>query len=37
MEKITDKLLNWASVLDERTRSQAVRTSTMPFVYPPSR
>jgi tRNA-splicing ligase RtcB (3'-phosphate/5'-hydroxy nucleic acid ligase) len=34
MEKITDKLLNWASLLDERTRSQAVRTSTMPFVYP---
>jgi tRNA-splicing ligase RtcB len=34
MEKITDKLLNWASVLDERTREQAVRTSAMPFVYP---
>ncbi len=34
MEKITGKLLNWASVLDERTREQAVRTSSMPFVYP---
>ncbi len=34
MEKITDKLLNWASVLDERTREQAVLTSSMPFVYP---
>lgn len=34
MEKINDKLLNWASVLDERTREQAIRTSTMPFVYP---
>ncbi len=34
MEKITDKLLNWASVLDQSTREQAVRTSTMPFVYP---
>jgi tRNA-splicing ligase RtcB len=34
MEKITDKLINWASVLDERTREQAARTSAMPFVYP---
>ena len=34
MDKISDKLLNWASVLDERTRSQAVTTSAMPFVYP---
>ena len=34
MEKITDKLLNWASVLDERTKEQALRTSAMPFVYP---
>src|SRR4051794_832085 len=34
MEKITDKLLNWESVLDERTREQAIRTATMPFIYP---
>jgi tRNA-splicing ligase RtcB len=34
MEKITDKLLNWASVLDEQTRAQAIRTSAMPFVFP---
>ena len=34
MEKITDKLLNWASVLDDRTKEQALRTSAMPFVYP---
>jgi tRNA-splicing ligase RtcB len=34
MEKISDKLLNWASVLDEPTRAQAIRTSAMPFVFP---
>lgn len=34
MEKITNKLLNWASVLEEKTREQALRTSRMPFVFP---
>jgi tRNA-splicing ligase RtcB len=34
MEKITDKLLNWASILDTETRLQAEMTSRMPFIYP---
>ncbi|MDO7869445.1 RtcB family protein [Nocardioides jiangxiensis] len=34
MEKINAKLLNWASLLEDNTREQAVRTATMPFVEP---
>jgi tRNA-splicing ligase RtcB len=34
MEKITDRLLSWASILDENARAQALTTSTMPFIYP---
>jgi tRNA-splicing ligase RtcB len=34
MEKINDKLLSWASILEEKTRNQATVTSTMPFIYP---
>ena len=34
MEKITERLWNWASILDEKTREQALRTSQMPFVRP---
>jgi tRNA-splicing ligase RtcB len=34
MEKITDRLYSWASILDDNAREQAVTTSTMPFVYP---
>jgi tRNA-splicing ligase RtcB len=34
MEKITNKLFNWASILDEQTREQAIQTSGMPFVFP---
>ncbi len=34
MEKINSRLLSWASVLDERTREQALRTSSMLFVFP---
>ncbi|MBO1755169.1 RtcB family protein [Allobranchiibius sp. CTAmp26] len=34
MEKINDKLLNWATVLEPTTRDQAVQTSRMPFIYP---
>ena len=34
MEKITEKLLNWASILDEGTRQQAMTTATMPFIHP---
>jgi tRNA-splicing ligase RtcB len=34
MEQIGERLLSWASILGEETREQAVRTSTMPFVFP---
>src|SRR6478752_5186862 len=34
MEKINDKLLNWASILEVNTREQAEMTSTMPFIHP---
>lgn len=34
METINSKLLNWASILDEQTRSQALATAQLPFVYP---
>jgi tRNA-splicing ligase RtcB len=34
MEKINDKVLSWASVLEPETRAQAVRSAAMPFVHP---
>jgi len=34
MEKITPKLLNWASILEQGTREQAVTTASMPFIHP---
>ncbi|MGZ4551269.1 MAG: RtcB family protein, partial [Blastococcus sp.] len=34
MEKINGRLLNWASILEDNTREQALRTAAMPFVYP---
>src|SRR5690349_24213022 len=34
MEKINDRLLNWASILEDTTREQAQRTASMPFVRP---
>jgi tRNA-splicing ligase RtcB len=34
VERISDRLLSWASVLEPATREQAVRTSEMPFVRP---
>jgi tRNA-splicing ligase RtcB len=34
MERITDKLYSWASLVDEQTLEQARRTATMPFVDP---
>jgi tRNA-splicing ligase RtcB len=33
-EHLSKHLISWASVLEPSTRDQAVRTSTMPFVYP---
>ncbi|WP_432488906.1 RtcB family protein [Kineococcus sp. SYSU DK018] len=34
MEKLGDKLLNWASILDEGTRRQALATASLPFIHP---
>ncbi|MDE8585809.1 RtcB family protein [Arthrobacter sp. NQ4] len=34
METISPKLLNWASILDDKTRAQAVMTAALPFIYP---
>jgi tRNA-splicing ligase RtcB len=34
MEKISERLLNWASLIEENTLEQARRTSTMPFIHP---
>ena len=34
MEKISDKLWSWASILERETREQARRASTMPFIFP---
>ncbi len=36
MEKITDRLLSWASMLEENTEQQARTTARMPFVFPHS-
>ena len=34
MEKITDRLLSWASILEENTLEQARTASQMSFIYP---
>ena len=34
MEQISQRLMNWASVLEGQTRKQALRTAAMPFVHP---
>jgi tRNA-splicing ligase RtcB len=34
MQKISDKLYNWASILEENTLAQALTSSEMPFIYP---
>src|SRR5581483_5444753 len=34
MEQISKRLMNWASILEDETRQQAVRTSQMPFIFP---
>lgn len=33
-EHITEKLISWASILEEKTRAQALATSTLPIVQP---
>ncbi len=34
MEQISKRLMNWASILEQNTREQAVTASTMPFIFP---
>lgn len=34
MEKLNDKLYNWASIIDGETLAQAYRSSSMDFIYP---
>jgi tRNA-splicing ligase RtcB len=34
VERLSDRLLNWASILDEETLKQAQRTASLPFVHP---
>lgn len=34
MKKINNKLYNWASIIEENTLEQAIRTANLPFIYP---
>jgi tRNA-splicing ligase RtcB len=34
MEKINDRLLSWASLLEDGTRAQAEKASRLPFIFP---
>ena len=34
IEQLSPTLLSWASILDEKTRQQALTTATMPFIHP---
>lgn len=34
MEQVSKKLFNWASILDDQTREQAIKTASMPFIHP---
>jgi len=34
MEQVTRRLYNWASILEDKTRDQALAASTMPFIFP---
>ncbi|MCS5495929.1 RtcB family protein [Cnuibacter physcomitrellae] len=34
MERITERLLSWASILDPQAREQAITTASMPFIHP---
>ncbi len=34
MERLSDRLLNWASILDDVTLRQAERTASLPFIHP---
>jgi tRNA-splicing ligase RtcB (3'-phosphate/5'-hydroxy nucleic acid ligase) len=34
MEQLSEKLMNWASILEPNTREQAERAASMPFIFP---
>ena len=34
MEQLGKRLMNWASILDDKTRAQAERAASMPFIFP---
>src|ERR1700750_1169660 len=34
MERISKRLVSWASLLDEKTRARAEMTAGMPFIHP---
>jgi tRNA-splicing ligase RtcB (3'-phosphate/5'-hydroxy nucleic acid ligase) len=34
VQEISERLLSWASILDDQTLQQARRASTLPFIYP---
>ena len=34
MQKLTERLVSWASLIDEKTIEQARTSSTMPFIHP---
>ncbi len=34
MEQLSKRLMNWASILEDKTRAQAERTAQMPFIFP---
>jgi tRNA-splicing ligase RtcB len=34
MEQLTKRLMSWASILEDKTREQAQRTATLPFIFP---
>ena len=34
MWMLSKKLMNWASILEPKTREQAERTASMPFIFP---
>jgi len=34
VQRVSPKLYNWASILEDNTREQAERASTMPFIFP---
>ncbi len=34
MEKVTDRLLSWASIIEDATLQQALTASEMPFIHP---